>query len=45
VGKDAIFARLDGRVDDRDCVAEGGVVGMYVGVVGCVFDCDRGGYI
>jgi hypothetical protein len=39
-----MFARLDGRVEDRDWAAEGGVVGMYVGDVGCVLDCDRGAW-
>ena len=37
-----MFARLDGRVEDRDWAAEGGVAGTYVGVVGCVSDGDRG---
>jgi hypothetical protein len=42
VGSDTILARLDGRVEERDWVTEGGVV--YVGVVGCVLVCDRGAH-
>ena len=37
---ETVLARLDGRVDVRECAVEGGVVGGYVGVVG--IEVERG---
>jgi hypothetical protein len=39
---ETVLARLDGRVDVRECDVEGGVVGGYVGDAGC--EPERGLY-